>query len=144
MVTNLSERSVHSCDTAVPRSHLLAFAHCPLESFASLASAVPRPATARFRRPPAMILGPRHASLIAASRNLERIPLRRERLVEHHILSVRLRIERPSNADCSAGPLSSESDQRAFERLADSQISADTHKWGAFPIYILYGTWLAA
>ena len=95
-----------------------------------------RAATARFRRPPAMILGPRHASLIAASRNLERFALRRERLVEYHILSVRLRIERPSNADCSAGPLSSESGQRAFERLEKSQISADTHKWGAFPIYI--------
>ena len=108
------------------------------ESFASLASAVPRAATARFRRAPAMILGPRHASLIAASRNLERIPLRRERLVEYHILSVRLRIERPSNADCSAGPLSSESGQRAFERLEKSQISADTHKWGAFPIYIIW------
>ena len=48
--------------------------------YASLASAVPRAGTARFRRPPAMILGPRHASLIAASRNLERFALRRERL----------------------------------------------------------------
>ena len=117
-------------------SFFWAFAHCPVDSFASLASAVPRAATARFRRAPAMILGPRHASLIAASRNLERFARRRERLVEYHILSVRLRIERPSNADCSAGPLSSESGQRAFERLEKSQISADTHKWGAFPIYI--------
>ena len=101
---------------------------------------MPRAATARFRRAPAMILGPRHASLIAASRNLERFARRRQRLVEYHILSVRLRIERPSNAACSAGPLSSESGQRAFERLEKSQISADTHKWGAFPIY-MYITW---
>ena len=37
---------------------------------ASLASAVPRAAAARFRRAPAMILGPRRASLLAPSRNL--------------------------------------------------------------------------
>ena len=41
--------------------------------YASLASAVPRAAGARFHRPPAMILDRRHASLIAASPNLERI-----------------------------------------------------------------------
>ena len=48
--------------------------------FASLASAVPCTATARFRSSPATIPAPRHASLIAASRNLERNDTRRKRL----------------------------------------------------------------
>ena len=131
-------RQAKNCDVSdAPRG--LPFAQCLARTLGPLAAAVPCAARSQL---PTMILGPRHASLIAASRNLERFPLRRERLVEYHILSVRLRIERPSNAACSAGPLSSESGQRAFERLEKSQISADTHKWGGFPIYILYGTWL--
>ena len=40
--------------------------------FGSLAAAEPRAAAARFRRLPTTILGPRRASLLAASRNLER------------------------------------------------------------------------
>ena len=38
----------------------------------ALAAAEPRAAAARFRRLPTTILGPRRASLLAASRNLER------------------------------------------------------------------------
>ena len=58
---------------------LLAFRALASGIFGSLAAAEPRAAAARFRRLPTMILGLRRASLLAASRNLERQECRRSR-----------------------------------------------------------------
>ena len=73
-MTNLSEQSVHSRD---PQQGAIAFGSFVVRAlasgiFGSLAAAEPRAAAARFRRLPTTILGPRRASLLAASRNLER------------------------------------------------------------------------
>ena len=74
MLTNLSEQSVHSRD---PQQRAIAFGSFVVRAlasgiFGSLAAAEPRAAAARFRRALMTILGPRRASLLAASRNLER------------------------------------------------------------------------
>ena len=76
-MTNLSEQSVHTANADGPQSllallALLAFRALASGIFGSLAAAEPRAAAARFRRLPTTILGPRRASLLAASRNLER------------------------------------------------------------------------
>ena len=60
---------------------LLAFRALASGIFGSLAAAEPRAAAARFRRALMTILGPRRASLLVASRNLERFACRRKRLV---------------------------------------------------------------
>ena len=74
MLTNLSEQSVHGRDLQQRAIAFGSFVVRALASgiFGSLAAAEPRAAAARFRRLPTTILGPRRASLLAASRNLER------------------------------------------------------------------------
>ena len=57
-----------------------AFAQCLARIFRLAGRRCAPRCTARFRRLPTMILDPRHASLIAASRNLERNDTRRKRL----------------------------------------------------------------
>jgi len=71
MLTNLSEQSVHSCDRNRTPRLFFGLSRTASGIFGSLAAAEPRAAAARFRRARTTILGPRRASLLAASRNLE-------------------------------------------------------------------------
>ena len=109
-----------------------AFAQCLARIFRLAGRRCAPRCTARFRRLPTMILDPRHASLIAASRILKDLHYAENVSVESQLLIEWLRIERPSSADCSAGPLSSVGDPREPSNgwLEKGQISADSTSGG--------------
>ena len=142
---NIVREQLRPFHTATPRRRELGsfgsflwFAHWPRESLARwppLSPALlPRASAAflrRFLALAARLCSPRRETLkhlhdaesvMIASRFLSRWP----------------RIERSSSADCSAGPLKSVSDQRAFKRLHDIKISTRTQEQqGNFPVWHL-------